>query len=405
MANVINDSLTDPLGVTRTVGNTLGIGQGVSAQPGVGYNNQGALNITSARGVRTGAGIPDYFVYTTSDGRTFSVSADIARDPYDVIGGNTVSANSPQLSSVAKGMDANAINLENKFFQKFGEAMPETMFQDIKKNPTSAYATNLQAGIDSNAVKYDRNTQSVYYDTPALEGKTDAELQTLKDLGLVNPEQIAEIASAKTKAELEANKYKFEMPTEFQTIEDQANATIAAGTPTLDPNLVSSWQTKLEEAYAPTRDKLKRNMADYWAALFPQGGGSGKQATANMGQLSDLEIDKLNRSIGFAESDMATKLAQFQNAQNILQGIGGVKVQAGQFGSAQDAATALANAQLAWQQQKAAMDQQNALTAWNKQSELAKYLAELQRPKQMDFASQLGTGLVNNIGPIMAALV
>jgi len=263
----------------------------------------------------------------------------------------------------------------------------------------------LNTGIDSNIMKYNRGTQSTYIDTAALEGKTDEELENLKNLNLVSPDQIASIAEKKLKAEAEKNKYVFEMPTEYQTIEDLANAELSKGTPTLDPALVTSWQNKLEEVYSPTRDKLKRNMADYWASQFSQGGGSGKQVAANIGELNAIELDKTNRAYGLAESDLATKLSAFQNAQNILSGIGGVKVQAGQFGSAQDAATAFQNAQLAWQQQKAAMDQQNALTMWNKQSDLAKYLAEMQRPKSMDFLSQLGTGLVGNSGNIIASLI
>lgn len=386
--------MADPWTSTvQELGRVTNIGQGV--QP------KGALTITSARPVKTGAGIPDYFVYITSDGRTFSVSADITRDPYDVIGGNTVSANSPQLTSVAKGMDANAVNLENKFYQKFGEAMPETMFQDIKKNPNSAFAQQLNTGIDTGVMKYNRGTQSTYIDTAALEGKTPEELENLKNLNLVTPEQIASMSEKQLKAEAEKNKYKFEMPTEYQTIEDQANAVLAQGTPTLDPGLVTSWQNKLEEVYSPTRDKLKRNMADYWAALFPQGGGSGKQVAANIGELNALELDKTNRAYGLAESDLATKLSAFQNAQNILSGIGGVKVQAGQFGSAQDAATAFQNAQLAWQQQKAAMDQQNALTMWNKQADLAQYLANVQKPGKKDYTGEA----IATAGTIVAALI
>lgn len=362
------------------------------------------LSLT-ARAVKTGAGLPDYFIYTTSDGRTFSVSADISRDPYDVIGTNVVSPYSSLFNKTAKGMDSNAVQIENNFYKVIGEAMPDSMFHDIRKNPTSEYATQLNAGLQAGTVKYNRGTQQAYLDTKALEGKTSEELETLQNLNLVTPQQIADISSKKTKADLEANKYVFEMPTEYQTIEDQANTLLAQGAPELNPDLVSQWENDLETTYAPVRDKLKRNMADYWAALFPQGGGSGKQVAANIGELNAVELDKTNRAYGLAESDLANKLAQYQNAQNILSGIGGVKVQAGQFGSAQDASTALANAQLAWQQQKAAMDQQNSLIAWNKQAELAKYLAQLQQPKTMDFGSQLGTSLMNNIGPIIASLV
>jgi len=166
-----------------------------------------------------------------------------------------------------------------------------------------------------------------------------------------------------------AKKYEFEMPTEWMTLEDLAYQQIKQGVPEFNPELVSSWEQKLEPTYAPVRQGLKQNMANYWASLFPQGGGTGTQAANNMGQMQGLELNKLNMAQGFAQNDLATKLALYQNAQNQLSGIGNT------------------------------MAQRNmGLESFGMQSELAKYLAQIQQPQQQDFFSQLLGGLSGGIG-------
>jgi len=188
--------------------------------------------------------------------------------------------------------------------------------------------------------------------------------------------------------------YEFVMPEEWQTIEDMANETVKSGMPTLDPTLVSSWESKLEPTYAPVREKLKENMASYWASLFPQGGGSSKQAVNNMGQLNDFEMNKFNTALGFAQTDLANQINNYLNAQSQLSGIGQFKAASDQFKSSSDAANYWNQVAQNWTQQKYEMDAAAAQNYYNKQSELAKYLAEIQKPQQADFLTSMTPYLV-----------
>jgi hypothetical protein len=197
---------------------------------------------------------------------------------------------------------------------------------------------------------------------------------------------------------LEQTKYEFTMPTEWQNIEDIAKAKIQAGEPTLNTDLVNEWEEKLEQSYAPVRNKLKQNMANYWASLFPQGGGSGRQAEANMEQLIGFETNKLERAMDMANTDLANKLASYNLAQQQLADIGGFKASADQFKSNLDASNYWNTISSNWTKTKAAMDAMNADRQWQRQSDLAKYLAEISKPSQPDFLTQLAGGLAGGLG-------
>jgi hypothetical protein len=219
-------------------------------------------------------------------------------------------------------------------------------------------------------------------------------LDTNED-GKVDVKDITDKSADKTS---ETPEYQFEMPSEWQTIEDMANTTVKQGEPTLSPELVNEWEAKLETSYAPVREKVKKNMADYWASLFPQGGGSGKRAEANMAQLADFEQNKLNQSLGFAQSDLANKLATFVRAQQQLTDIGTMKANADQFKSGLDASNYWNQVNKDWNTTKYVTDTINSERMYNRQAELAKYLAEVGKPKQMDFGTSLLTGLAGGLG-------
>lgn len=185
---------------------------------------------------------------------------------------------------------------------------------------------------------------------------------------------------------------KFDLPEEFTSIEELAKKRLAEGEPKFGVEEVSAWQNKLEEAYAPTRQKLKQNMAEYWASLFPEGGGSGRQARNDLNDLSAFETDKLNRSIDFANTDLGTQLALYQKAQDQLMNIGSARM----AGSAQNANQQLAMAQFLWDKQYADRMAQQDTQRYNQQTALAKYLAEIQKPKSTNpldtLASSFGGG-------------
>jgi hypothetical protein len=207
------------------------------------------------------------------------------------------------------------------------------------------------------------------------------------------------------KSTAEANKYKFQMPTEWQTVEDLASSTIKQGEPTLNPDLVNQWEQKLETVYSPVRDKVKKNMADYWASLFPQGGGSGKQVELNQADLADIETNKFNQSLGFAQTDLANKLAAYQDAKEKLLGIGTFKAQADQFKSSQDAVNAWQMMNLDWTKNKYAMDTANNTKNYNQNAALAEYLASIVKPKQSNPFIDILPSLIQAGGQIGAASI
>lgn len=197
---------------------------------------------------------------------------------------------------------------------------------------------------------------------------------------------------------IEKPSYKFVMPTEWQTIEDMAKATVQGGAPTLSTDLANEWEAKLDKSFAPVREKLKMNMADYWASLFPQGGGSGKQAAINMSQLSDFETNKVNTALGFAQTDLANKLSEYQRAQQQLQDIGTFKANSDQFKSNADAANYWNTINQNWTQSRYYSDLLNQDKQYKQQADLAKYLAEISKPQSTDAGTTLLNSLVGGTG-------
>jgi hypothetical protein len=339
------------------------------------------------------------FTYVNDTGKQPSVPTEVKGDP---LYQKYVQAFNQ--AGVAPTLDQNAFSSLSK------------TWQDTEGGLAGLYQTQLYPAV---AQKYNTAVQDYYkaqgqvadpsllmstsYDT-SKQGDwrgngSDWMLAQVNDIASKANNYVSSTADIANKTEEDkSSAYKFEMPTEWQTIEDLANETLKAGQPTLTPESVTQWDETLEGIYSPIRDKLKANMADYWASLFPQGGGSGRQAVRNEESLVGLEQDKLQREIEFAQGNLANKLAEYQNAQNILQGIGQFKGQSDQFKSSQDAQTAWNNAQLQWTMAKSALDTTNAQNAWNRQADLATTLANLAKPQQADLGTTLANALAGGVG-------
>lgn len=138
-------------------------------------------------------------------------------------------------------------DIEKAYKDKFKRGMPGGLWDYLNKEADQTFKNNLYTAINT--------------DTATLAGTdNNNDLANYKAWGLINDFDIADAEKAKNKAtadaEAESLKYKFTMPTEWQTIEDTANNTLKAGRPEFNPQFVTDWETKLEPIRCQTYSRL-----------------------------------------------------------------------------------------------------------------------------------------------------
>lgn len=154
--------------------------------------------------------------------------------------------------------------------------------------------------------------------------------------------------------------YKFEMPTEWQSVSDYAQSIIDKGTPELTTESIQKQVDILEPITEASRKDLEQKQRDRWAFLFSRGGGTGVQAGKDLQAFADLEINKLNKAIEYARAEKSEDLTEFLTAQKMIQDIGTFKAQAGQFTSVQEAANYWNTISQRWDEYKTKVAQSQA---------------------------------------------
>ncbi len=169
---------------------------------------------------------------------------------------------------------------------------------------------------------------------------------TLDDLSNAMSTIDREIQYAKDNAPEEAPVYDFqkdwETNTEWQKIEELAKSKLEEKAPEMSPELVTEWEKKLDPAFQRQKDAATTNAKNVFAMLFPQGGGLTYEAGKLQKVLQDIDLEKLNKALAFADVEAGRKYSTWEaeraTAQNQLFGIGQFKANAGQFKSSQEAA-------------------------------------------------------------------
>lgn len=200
--------------------------------------------------------------------------------------------------------------------------------------------------------------------------------------------------------------YKFEMPSEWQTVEDMAMKDVEGGRPAeFKPEDVLPWEQKLDAIYQPMKDRVKRQQSDTMAMYMPYGGVSGKTAGEDLQVFGDIESNKLSQALGYAEKGHAEALANFSLAQQKLMDIGAFKADAGTFKSKLDATNYWNKINQGWTEKEYNLNKQYATEDWTKNADLAKTLAELYKQPESNFLSDLGKSLMSQGGTLIPYLM
>lgn len=143
---------------------------------------------------------------------------------------------------------------------------------------------------------------------------------------------------------------------EILTMQDEANKAIKAEAPTLNTDLVTEWENKIDPIYQRQKERTTKSARDVWGSLFGQEGGSTYEAGKLTEALKGIDIEKLNKAIAFAEVEQGQKYNTWANqradALNKLSSIASFKAAQDQFGSSMDASNFWNNLQATTQKQQ-----------------------------------------------------
>lgn len=205
-----------------------------------------------------------------------------------------------------------------------------------------------------------------------------------------------EQADAKKKEEeAEANKEPepVVLPQEWQDIKELDQEAIDAEAPEFDPSLVTAWEGKLNPLFDIQKDKSIEQSRNVIASLFPQGGGSGVELEKAVAKLNEIDANKLEKALSFANTEFNRKSAEWAASRDAAMGrkmtMGAYEGDVTQTREAQDWQEKMAELQMTYDQIQSNKQRQYQNENWLKQEDLSKYLAELSKPKESNFWEDL----------------
>lgn len=142
--------------------------------------------------------------------------------------------------------------------------------------------------------------------------------------------------------EINPEKYEFKMEDypDLIDVREMADKWLAEEQPTFSTDLVSEWQKTMDPLYQTRKAETTTQARDLWGSLFQQGGGSTYEAGKLQKVLSDIDNEKLEKAIAFAEADYNNKNAAWLGKQaqavNTKSALGELQASSDKFGSELD---------------------------------------------------------------------
>jgi hypothetical protein len=235
------------------------------------------------------------------------------------------------ISGIANGMTAEYLTTIDKLYHDiYAKGMPGDTYDRLKKdrgfadsfwNSLSTIKTGGRQALVADEANQEKNI----------------------NLGLISAEDIATYKKNKITEEADKNKpdpYVYERPQTLVDINRLADEALAAPAPEFNPNLVTDWENKMKPIYDARKADTTTQAKDVWGSMFGQGGGSTYEANKLTKVLSNIDNEKLDKAMAFAQADQGQKYATWQGKQsaavNTKAAIGNLEANADQFKSSSD---------------------------------------------------------------------